>query len=105
MSRIFDTVNLFGVGSGASTQGEIKCEICGKVYNEGADDDEDESYDDYSSVSHTMFAGMEVCECCFVEIENEILHRMSSILDWYRNIVKLREEKIKSDNEKLRGLK
>jgi hypothetical protein len=104
MSRIFDTVNLFGVGSGFSTQGEIKCEICGKVYNKGADE-EGEDYDDYSSVSHTMFAGMEVCECCYGKIEDEILHRMSSILDWYRNIVKLREEKIKSDNEKLRGLK
>jgi hypothetical protein len=48
---------------------------------------------------------MEVCECCYGKIEDEILHRMPDILDWYRKIVKMKEDKIKSDKKKLKGLK
>ena len=94
--RIFDTPELFGGGCGFSTHGEITCEFCGERYHEGADTEQ--NYDN-ESILHTTFAGKIVCECCFEAIENEILHRIDTVLPWYRKILNARKDR----TEKLLG--
>lgn len=89
--RYEDTPELFGDGMGIGTYGDIKCDICGTVHNEGEDD---RGVYDGDSVGHTDFAGLTVCECCFERIENEVLHRMPSILKWYRRILNKRRERL-----------
>ena len=79
--RFEDSFELFGGGAGHGTYGDITCEWCGTTHNEG--EDEREVYDG-ESVSHTDFAGKQICECCFEKIEHEILCRMRDILPWYR---------------------
>lgn len=65
---------------GGATCGDIECDLCHRKYNEG--EDERGVYDN-DSVTETTFAGLTICECCFHKIENEILHRMPRILEWY----------------------
>jgi hypothetical protein len=98
--RFEDTPELFGEGLGTSTYGDIKCNICGKLYNKdelgfhgGSEGGE--------SVTHTTFAGLTVCYCCFAKIENEILRRMDSILSWYRRILDKRTEQLRESNKRL----
>ena len=86
--RLQDSPDLFGAGMGYSTTGEVICQFCGKVYNKGIGvDDDDMNENDGESVLHTDFAGLQVCECCFEKIEDEVLHRISDILAWYRRYV------------------
>jgi len=75
---------LFGVGSGAATHGEFRCDLCGHVYFEGADDDED--YDN-DGVSYEQFCAWDICENCFGKIERDILRRMPDILKWYKKLL------------------
>lgn len=96
MGRILDTPELFGAGCGVSTSGDITCDWCGTRYNEGAD--EVQCYDGVS-VLHTTFAGKVICECCFEEIENEILHRIDDVIPWFRKILNARKNRV----EKLLG--
>ncbi len=96
--RIFDTPELFNVRAGVSTYGDIKCGICGEKYNEG--NDASESYEGLS-VAHIYFAGMTVCECCFEEIENEVLHRIPDILEWYAEILSMRKKRLSKDKKLL----
>lgn len=92
--RFEDSPNLFGGGSGSGTCGDIKCQFCGTLYNEG--NDEAESYG-RDSVTETDFAGLTVCECCFEKIEIEILHRMPDIMSWYRRILEARRKRLSED--------
>lgn len=85
MSRIYDTPDLFDVGIGHGTSGDITCDFCGQKFNEGAD--ASGRYLDFDSVSHTRFAGKTVCFCCFEKIEDEVLVRMPDILKWYAKII------------------
>ncbi|MCE5212926.1 MAG: hypothetical protein LLG40_15395 [Deltaproteobacteria bacterium] len=94
--RILDTPELFGCGIGVSTLGDITCEICGTRYNEGADD---VGCYNGESVLHTTFAGKTVCECCFEEVENEVLRRIDDIIPWFRKILNGRKNRA----EKLLG--
>jgi hypothetical protein len=101
--RFEDTPELFGEGLGTSTYGDIKCNICGKLYNKGEDERgvygvESEGGE---SVTHTTFAELTVCYCCFAKIENEVLRRMGSILSWYRRILDKQAERLRESNEKL----
>ena len=77
--RYENSLDLFGAGLVIVTYGDIKCDICKITYN---------------SVSHTVFAGLTVCDCCFEKIENEILDRMPNILLWYRRILNSRKERV-----------
>lgn len=90
--RFEHTPELFGRGCGISTCGDIKCHICGTKYNEGMDELE-EYYND--SVRHTDFAGIEICDCCFEKIEEEIWRRREDIISW----MKRRIERIKKHND------
>jgi hypothetical protein len=89
MARFIDSPELFGRGTGISTCGDFTCAICGVKYNTG--NDETENYDN-DSVQVTTFAGVKICGDCFEEIENEILLRMSDILQWYKKILEHRAE-------------
>ena len=82
--RFDDSPDLFGRGVGQSTSGDFTCEMCCRVYNEGADAKEEYGSE---SVGHTEFAGLEVCEECFERIENAVLARMGDILPWYAKIL------------------
>jgi hypothetical protein len=101
MARYKDSTNLFGASFGESTQGELTCGICGKTYNKGADDldenGDEKDYDDYESVGHTEFAGITICENCFEAVEDEILHRMTDILIWYRMVLEERKKETADD--------
>ena len=63
--RFDDAPDLFGCGLGYSTCGDIQCEWCGTLYNQG--NDALERYDG-ESVTHIEFAGKTICECCFEAI-------------------------------------
>jgi hypothetical protein len=90
--RFEDTPELFGQGCGISTSGDIKCNICGVKYNEGAD--KNEYY--YDSVGYTDFAGVNICDCCFEKIEEEIWVRRTEVISW----LKRRLDNIKKRNDK-----
>jgi hypothetical protein len=94
-----NTPNLFGGGSGTSTCGDIKCGICGSLYNEGEDD---RGVYDNDSVTWTSFAGMVVCDCCFEDVEKEVLARMVDIIPWYRRIL---EKRMAIDRRAIRSLR
>jgi len=79
--RFEDTPELFGGGCGISTAGDIKCHLCGTKYNEGADKNEQYT-DDY--IRHTDFAGVDICDCCFEKIEEEIWRRRENIIRWMK---------------------
>jgi len=106
MSRFEDSNDLFGVSPGDSTSSELICELCRKVYNQGigTDEDNDDDWDEGESVLYTDFAGLQVCECCFGKIENEIVRRMSDILPWYKRIVDARKKQTESDEALLNQL-
>lgn len=91
--RFEHTPELFGRGCGISTCGDIKCHICGTKYNEGMDV-LGEYYND--PVTHTVFAGVEICDCCFEKIEEEIWIRRGDVIPW----MKRRMERIKNRNDK-----
>jgi hypothetical protein len=91
MARFEDSCELFGAGMGSSTEGEVICEFCGKVYNKGiAVDDDDCSFGE--SVPYTTFAGKQVCYCCFEKIENEVRRRMVDIIPWFKRILDVQKE-------------
>lgn len=97
--RIFDTPELFGMGCGSGTCGDIQCDMCKTKYNQGNDKSENYSGD---SILHTDFAGIQVCECCFEKIENEVLLRMPDILKWYRQILNSKKKNLKEKDMLLR---
>ena len=78
-----DSPELFGYGCGSGTYGEIMCEWCGTIHNEGCEDDRDGG----RSVRFTDFAGKLVCDCCFAAIEEEVIHRLPHILPWAKRIL------------------
>lgn len=92
--RHFDTPDLFGEGFGSGTCGDIYCDVCKTLFNEG--NDKNEQYDG-ESVGFTNFAGLTVCDCCFERVENEVEQRMPQILVWYRAIVEKRREDVAKD--------
>jgi hypothetical protein len=105
MARFEDSPNLFGYGVGDSTDGEVICEICGNVYNKGIGIDENNEDEDCGdSVRYTEFAGLQVCECCFDKIENEILKRMPDILSWYKRVVESQKKSVQDNEALLKGL-
>lgn len=97
-----DSPDLFGRGMGTGTSGDIECDICQEKYNQGADEAED--YGDRPSVGWTRFAGMVICDCCFEEVEEEILRRMPDIIPWYQKIVDKRLSRAMEDNKNLQLL-
>lgn len=102
MKRFEDSPELFGIGSGRGTCGDIRCDICEELYNEGADESEDYSGD---SVTWTDFAGMSVCFCCFGKIEQEVLFRMPAILTWYKRILEAKRTHLEKAEKLLEALK
>ena len=102
MNRFEDTPEMFGVGCGSSTAGDLECDLCHRKYNEGADAAEDYHNRDY--VGHTDFAGLTVCRDCFGIIEQEILERMPAILSWYKRILDAREKRHIENRDRLNAL-
>lgn len=97
-----DTPELFGVGIGHGTAGDITCDICKAKYNEGADEAGD--YMDRETTRHTRFAGLTVCECCFEKVEDEVENRMPDILKWYAQILLRQREELEQSEALLRNV-
>ena len=89
MSRIIDEFGLFGGGFSYGTCGDLKCDWCGVIHNEGADalHAEDDSYDMDDSVSYSHFGGKVICEYCYEAFESAMLWQMPAVLKWYRKYV------------------
>lgn len=98
--RIEHTPGLFGRGLGTSTYGDITCEVCGKSYNEGADEKEDYTGD---SIGEARFGDITVCECCFGKVENAVLQHMGDILPWYRRYLEGRKAALELRFGQLQG--
>lgn len=92
--RFEDSPDLFGRGCGSGTSGEQTCEWCGTTYNKGAD--EEEIYDG-DSVTWTLFADKEICDCCFGKIEEEVWRRRKDLLPWIRARLEAMEEQVAKD--------
>lgn len=100
--RFNDSPGLFGIGIGHGTCGDIKCDICGTKYNEGADKGED--YINFDSVTHQEFAGLTVCGCCFEKIEESVWRYRKDILTWYDKRIKAMQKSIESDRVIIDGI-
>ena len=94
MSRFEDTPALFGIGVGRSTCGDIQCEWCETLYNEG--EDKRESYDN-DSVRWVDFGGKIVCECCFERVEKAIFTSRRDIIPWLKRRVEILEHLVATD--------
>jgi len=94
MTRFEDSPDLFGVGSGVATCGDIRCEWCGLLHNEG--EDERGAYDN-DGVSWTQFGDKAICECCFAKIEEAVWQRRRDILPWLKRRVKALEKQLAID--------
>jgi hypothetical protein len=90
--RIEDTPELFGEGVGTSCMGDIQCRLCQTLHNPEETGDEP----DGEPIRNTIFAGYTICECCFADIEEEVLCRMPSILPWYRRILERRRKRLET---------
>ncbi len=104
MARLEDSVSLLGSGSGIRSYAEIKCQLCGKVYNEGCDDGSERGLSD-EGVSWAYFAGLQVAECCWDKIERSVYEHMSNIIPWYKRILDRRRTRLNQDEERLNILK
>ncbi len=98
MARIIDSPALFGHGAGFSTSKRLECELCGHIYNPT----DDEDFDDY--VRHEIFLGMDVAECCFEKVEDEILRHMPELILWFQRILEGRRERLTRQEEALQRL-
>jgi len=96
MSRIIEDFGLFGGGFSYGTCGDLKCDWCGVIHNEGADAQhaEDDDYNLDESVSYTYFGEKVICEHCYEEFENAMLRQMPSALKWYREYLDRRKADI-----------
>ncbi len=94
--RYEDTPELFGGDCGSGTYGDITCGICQTAYNQGADEKGDYNGD---SVTWTSFAGLDICNCCFEKIENEVLGRMGQILPWYKRLLLARRKSLEKHEQ------
>ena len=87
MTRFFDTPELFGVGMGSATYGNVACQLCGTSHT-GREDDVGEPLQGTTPIRLTNFAGITVLECCFGRIEDEVLERMPSIVPWFVGVIR-----------------
>jgi hypothetical protein len=98
MARFIDSPGLFGIGIGTSTECEIRCEFCKKLYNKGETHEMPASG---NTVGYTVFADKTVCACCFEKIEFAIWDQRETIIEWLRAIVVLQRadlDKLGLDN-------
>jgi hypothetical protein len=89
MARFEDTPALFGISGGCVTYGDIDCHFCGEKY-EGREDSEGQGIAS-ESISVDHFGNLQVCDCCFENLENAVLLNMSRILPWYVRILQSRK--------------
>lgn len=104
MPRFEDTPDLFGNGAGVSTYGPFTCDKCKRDYNQDVESGREANCHG-SPVTHTTFAGMEICEECFDSIEHEILNRMGDLLPWYARYLDRCEKNLKKRRDEMRTIK
>lgn len=92
MARFEDSPDLFGYGAGQGTYGNIGCGWCGKKYHDREDRQGNPKTDE--SILFTDFGGLQVCECCFEEVEAAVLERMDDIIPWFIRILEKRQGKM-----------
>ena len=106
MERFEDSIDLFGLDIGGSTVGEITCGICGETYNSNNEDEDGKIIDpSIDGIGNTMFAGIIICECCYGDIEREIIKRIKDIIPWYQRILKKHKKEIEKAEKIMEGLK
>lgn len=81
------------LGTTHGTRDSLKCDICGRTYNEDGYDPNGEW------VSYIEFMEKTIAECCFNEFVREIIRNMPSYIESYRTILKQRKERLESDNQ------
>jgi hypothetical protein len=81
----------FKSGYGFSTGYELRCGWCGKVHNEGVDDENDVEGD---SVCSIHFGNIEVAECCFRDLEKAVYAWLPEIQAWLRFLVGQKTEEV-----------
>ena len=91
--RFDESPGLFGCGLGYGTSAEIKCDWCGTIYNEGANNDNEDEIPG-EDVTHTTFGGKTICECCFEHVEDAVLNEMGFVLPWFRRIVESKQKQL-----------
>lgn len=86
--RFEDSAFPFGLGSGVSTSGDIKCDLCGKIHNKEYPDGGGEYIREF------YFGDICVCECCFERLEKAVLHNIDYIIPWFRRILDEQEKRL-----------
>ena len=95
VERFENSPDLFGAGGSGTTNG-LTCEWCGTEYPARDEDDDSRCY--------THFAGKQVCDCCFGEIEQAVLSRMEDILPWFTRLLEARRAKLAGNDEAVDAL-
>lgn len=85
MARFEDTSGLFGQGGGG-TGGNIKCEWCGKNHT-GRENKGGEAKSSSETIYFDNFGDLQVCDCCFEEVEAAVLPLMPRIVPWFIRIL------------------
>lgn len=93
---------LFGLGIGTSTSGPVTCEWCSTVHNQGIDPEGNGPDGDW--VGTAAFGSLQVCECCYSEVESAVLACIDDILAWYGRILARRRERDQSRADALRAI-
>ncbi len=95
MARFEETSGLFGESDGG-TSGNIRCEWCGKNYT-GRENREGEAKSSSELICFDQFGKLQICDCCFEEVEHAVLALMPRIVPWFVRI-------LKSQRQRLEGL-
>lgn len=86
MARFEESSGLFGQ-PGGGTGGNIKCEWCGKNYT-GRENKEGEA------IFFDQFGRLQICDCCFGEVEAAVLSLMPRIIPWFIRILRRKRRQL-----------
>ena len=90
MARFEDSLYPFGSDvNGSETYGNIKCDWCGREYTGREDKFGNNITDD--AIGFYQFGNLQVCDCCFENLEYVVLSRMDDIIPWFIRILKKRK--------------
>ena len=96
--RFEDTAGLFGVGRGMGTSADITCEWCGHHYT-NREQTGGEPLPGSETIAFVQFGGVQVCDCCFGDVEAAVIRAMPDILPWFIRILQSRRLALKEQKQ------
>lgn len=104
MDRLIDSIALFGVDMGSSTQGNTHCDWCGAKETDRELPGGEPKFDS-DSIKYDEFGNKQILECCFGDVEDAVLRSMHLILPWYIKLLETRQQTLNERYGNLRQIK